>query len=157
MSPGKMEIRLSSMTRKSYQAMITVMNMVSMSHISTCASLFTMCMHSYCWSCQCVVRDLIFFFYLSLLDYDKIEFGDGILFDSQNPRIEMQRSYKCDRNQSFNGTSELTNITATLNVTGFQVQVFQFHNNASNGTFDNGKLILTPSLYHVLILLFSLV
>ena len=110
--------------------------------------------------CQCVVvRDLIFFFYLSLLEYDKIEFGDGILFDSQNPRIEMQRSYKCDRNQGFNATSELTNITATLNVTGFQVQVFQFHNNnaSSNGTFDNGKLILTLSLYHVLILLFSLV
>ena len=94
------------------------------------------------------------FDYLSLLEYDKIAFGDGALFDQH---IDKQHSYKCDLNQSFNGTSELTNITATLNVTDFQVQVFQFQNNASNGTFDNGKLILTPSLYHVLILLFSLV
>ena len=106
---------------------------------------------------MCCCKGFDLFFHLSLLEYDKIEFGDGILFDSQNPRIEMQRSYKCDSNRGFNATSELTNITATLNVTGFQVQVFQFHNNASNGTFDNGKLILTLSLYHVLILLFSLV
>ena len=102
--------------------------------------------------CCCKRFDL--FTCLSLLEYDKIDFGDGVLFSQH---IDKQQSYKCDLNQSFSGTSELTNINVTLNVTDFQVQVFQFHNNASNGTFDNGKLILTLSLYHVLILLFSLV
>ena len=62
-----------------------------------------------------------------------------MLFNGQN--IEMQRSYKCDRAQYFNGSGELTNhtINATLTVTEFQVQVFQFLNNASNGTFDEAR------------------
>ena len=102
--------------------------------------------------CCCKRFDL--FTCLSLLEYDKIDFGDGALFDQH---INKDQSYKCGLNQSFSGTSELTNITVTLNVTDFQVQVFQFQTNASNGTFDSGKLILMLSLYHVLILLFSLV
>ena len=91
-------------------------------------------------SCHCDILNT------SLLEYDKIDFGDGVLFNGQN--IEMQRSYKCDRAQYFNGSGELTNhtINATLTVTDFRVQVFQFLNNASNGTFDEGKLILTFSL-----------
>ena len=75
-----------------------------------------------------------------------MDFGDGVLFGGQN--IEMQRSFKCDRPQYFNGSGELTNhtVNATLTVTDLQVQVFQFLKNASNGTFDEGKLILTLSL-----------
>ena len=111
-----------------------------------------MCIHSYC-GCLVSVNNLI----SSLLEYDKIDFGDGILFDSQNPHIEMQRSYRCDHSRRFNGSGELTNhtINATLTVKDLQVQVFQFHDNASNGTFDNGKLILTLSLSVVLLLLIS--
>lgn len=75
-----------------------------------------------------------------------MDFGDGVLFGGQN--VEMQRSFKCDRAQYFNGSGELTNhtVNATLTVTDLQVQVFQFFKNASNGTFDEGKLILILSL-----------
>ena len=161
MSPGEMEIQLSSMSQqeRTYQAIVTVVILVSMihnlySHVHVFVSHGTVYIHSYCqMSCQCdILNNLI----SSLLEYDKINFGDGVLFDSQNPRIEMQHSYKCDSARYFIGSGELTNrtINATLTVTVFQVQVFQFHN-ASTGTFDSGKLILTLSLYHVLLLLIS--
>ena len=65
-----MEIQLSSMRRGSYQAMITVMNMVSMTRISTCIRVqvssdgLTMCILLDVLSLCCCKRFDLFFTFL---------------------------------------------------------------------------------------------
>lgn len=64
-------------------------------------------------------------------------FSKDFTEDYTNDRISLTRSYKCDRTESFEFTSDSSNYTATLSVSNLQLQAFEF-SDSTNNTFGSG-------------------